>query len=361
MGRNAKSSTIRDVARAAGVSVSTVSRVLNDKDDVAPETVLRVKGVIAELGYTSSLAAKSLRSRRTGVIGLILPDLEDPFCIQVMKGIHHAIVALGYDLIAYTSGSIKKHSKAEREQHYVSLLNGSLTDGIILVTPAASTFSTPAPLVAIDPNNQCPDCLTVTATNRDGALAAMEYLIGLGHRRIGFIGGRPDLQCARQRLQGYKAGLRQAHIPLDRDLLTNGDFSRAAGYGCAQRLLSLPAPPTAIFAANDQSAIGAIEAAQVTGRRVPDDLSVLGFDNVPEAAYCHPALTTIDQFIDKMGYVATELLVALIQGGSLSSDGYKMPTRLVVRDSCRAVQVQPEASYGLSVTLNGSMTHDSLR
>jgi LacI family transcriptional regulator len=319
------------------VSVSTVSRVLNDKDDVASDTCLKVKGIIAELGYTSSLAAKSMRSRRTGVIGLILPDLEDPFCIQVVKGIHHAIVALGYDLIAYTSGSIRQHSKAEREQHYVSLLNGSVTDGIILVTPAASTFSTPAPLVAIDPNNHCPDCVTVTAANRDGALAAMEYLISLGHGRIGFIGGRPDLQCAQERLQGYETALRQADIALDPDLIAIGDFSRAVGYGCAQQLLSLPAPPTAIFAANDQSAIGAMEAAHDAGRRVPDDVSVLGFDNIPEAAYCHPALTTIDQFIDKMGYVATEMLVDLIQDGSLKSDGYTMPTQLVVRDSCRDV------------------------
>jgi len=311
--------------------------VLNDKDDVAPATSLKVKGVIAELGYTSSLAAKSMRSRRTGVIGLILPDLEYPFCIQVVKGIHQAIVALGYDLIAYTSGNLKAQSKAERERQYVSLLNGSLTDGIILVAPAANAFSTPAPLVAIDPNNRCPDCLTVIATNREGALDAMRYLIGLGHRRIGFIGGRPDLQSAKQRLQGYKAALRQADIPLDRDLITNGDFSRAAGYGCAQRLLSLPTPPTAIFAANDQSAIGAIEAAQQTGRRVPDDLSVLGFDNIPEAAYYHPALATVDQFIVKMGYMAAEMLIRLVQGEQLESERCEMPTQLVVRDSCRAV------------------------
>jgi LacI family transcriptional regulator len=337
MGNSPKSITIQDVARAAGVSVSTVSRVLNDKDDVAPDTSLKVKGIITELGYTSSLAAKSMRSRRTGLIGLILPDLEDPFCIQVMKGVHQAVVALGYDLIAYTSGTIKKHSRAEREQHYVSLLNGSLTDGIILVTPAANAFATPAPLVAIDPNNQCPDCLTVIAANRDGALAGMRYLIGLGHRRIGFIGGRPDLQSARQRLHGYRAALRQAGIAVDPGLIVTGDFTRAAGSACAQRLLTLPAPPTAIFAANDQSAIGAIEAARAGGRRVPDDLSVLGFDNIPEAAYCHPALTTIDQFIDKMGFVATEMLVALMEGHSLQSDGYKMPTQLVVRDSCRAV------------------------
>ena len=189
MRRDNKSPTIRDVARAAGVSVSTVSRVLNDKDDVAPDTNRRIRDVIADLGYTSSLAARSMRSHQTGVIGVVVPDLEDPFSIQIVKGIHHAIVDLHYDLIAYTSGSIKQHSRAQGEQRYVSLLNGSITDGIIVVTPAATRFSTSAPLVAIDPNNECPDCLTVIATNYAGATDAMDYLIGLGHRRIGFIGG----------------------------------------------------------------------------------------------------------------------------------------------------------------------------
>ena len=336
--RSNKSITIQDVARAAGVSVSTVSRVLNEKDDVAPDTYQKIQGVIAELGYASSLAAKSLRSHRTGVIGLIMPDLEDPFCIQAMKGIHQAIVALDYDLIAFTSGSIKKHSKAEREQHYVSLLNGSLTDGIIVVTPAATSFPAVAPLVAIDPNSQCPDCLAVTATNHVGALTAMEYLINLGHRRIGFIGGRSDLLCAQQRLQGYETALRQAGIAPDPDLITIGDFSRTTGRDCAQRLLSLAEPPTAIFATNDQSAIGAIEAARASGRRVPDDLSVVGFDNIPEVAYFDPALTTVDQFIVKMGYVATEMLIRLIQGERVENNLYEMPTQLVVRDSCRALE-----------------------
>jgi len=336
--RGNKSITIQDVARAAGVSVSTVSRVLNDKDDVAPDTYQKVRGVIAEVGYTSSLAAKSLRSYRTGVIGLIMPDLEDPFCIQAMKGIHQAIVALDYDLIAFTSGSSRKHSKAEREQHYVSLLNGSLTDGIIVVAPAAASFSTAAPVVAIDPNNQCPDCLTVVAANYAGALAAMEYLINLGHRRIGFIGGRPDLLCAQQRLQGYEDALRQANVAPDPNLISIGDFSRPTGRECAQRLLSLAGPPTAIFAANDQSAMGAIEAARAVGRRVPDDLSVVGFDNIPEAVYFDPALTTVDQFIVKMGYVGTEMLVRLIGGERLETDLYEMPTQLVVRASCRALE-----------------------
>jgi LacI family transcriptional regulator len=178
----------------------------------------------------------------------------------------------------------------------------------------------------------------VIATNHTGALAAMEYLIDLGHRRIGFIGGRPDLLCAQQRLQGYEDALRQANIAPDPVLITIGDFSRTTGRDCARRLLSLAEPPTAIFAANDQSAIGAIEAARAAGRRVPDDLSVVGFDNIPEVVYLNPALTTVDQFIVKMGYVGTEMLIRLIQGERLESDLYEMPTQLVVRDSCRALE-----------------------
>ena len=337
MGRSRKNVTIQDVARTAGVSVSTVSRVLNDKDDVAPETYQKVRDVIEELSYTSSLAARSMRSRRTNVIGLIVPDVADSFSIQVMKGVNQAIFELDYDLIIYTSGSIRKHSAAEREQYFVSLLNGSITDGVIIVTPAATSFSTAAPVVTIDPNNECPECLMITATNLAGAMAAMEYLIGLGHRRIGFIGGRPDLQCAQRRLQGYQDGLRQANIPLDPDMIAAGDFSTETSRLCARQLLSVSNPPTAIFAANDQSAIGTIETAREMGLRVPEDLSVIGFDNIPEAAYFLPALTTVDQFIEEMGRVATEKLIGLIQGQALESDLYKMPTQLVVRDSCQAV------------------------
>ena len=337
MVRSKKPVTIQDVAQVAGVSVSTVSRVLNDKDDVAPETYERVQGVIQQLGYTSSLAARSMRSRRTNVIGLILPDVEDPFTIQVMRGVNRAIMELDFDLIAYTSGSIKRHSSAEREQYYVSLLNGSITDGVIIVAPAATSFSTAAPVVVVDPNNDCPDCLAVIASNRAGATEAMEHLLGLGHTRIGFIGGRPDLQCAQRRLQGYEDALRQANIAVEPDLVAVGDFTAEKGRECARNLLSLPKPPTAIFAANDQSAFGVIEAAREAGLRVPDDLSVVGFDNIPEAAYYNPALTTVDQFMDRMGYVATEMLISLVSGEPLENDLYKVPTKLIVRDSGRAV------------------------
>jgi len=337
MNRNKTTTTIRDVAQAAGVSISTVSRVLNNKDDVAPETYEKVQEVIDELGYTSSLAARGMRSRRMNVIGLVMPDVGDPFSIQVMKGVSRAIAELDYELIVYTGGEFQRETSADRERRFVSLLGGGITDGVIVVTPTTTSFPTASPVVVVDPNVETHDCPAVIATNRDGALTAVEYLISLGHRRIGFIGGRSELQSAVRRLQGYKDGLARAGIPLDPDLIQTGDYSRKAGFAGTQRLLNLSDPPTAIFASNDQSATGAIKAVLEAGLHVPDDISVVGFDNVPEVAYAHPRLTTVDQSIDKMGYIATEMLISLIEGDALESDLYKVPTQLIVRDSCRAV------------------------
>lgn len=337
MNRNKTTTTIRDVAQAAGVSISTVSRVLNNKDDVAPETYEKVQEVIDELGYTSSLAARGMRSRRMNVIGLVMPDVGDPFSIQVMKGVSRAIAELDYELIVYTGGEFQRETSADRERRFVSLLGGGITDGVIVVTPTTTSFPTASPVVVVDPNVETHDCPAVIATNRDGALTAVEYLISLGHRRIGFIGGRSELTSAVRRLLGYKDGLARAGIPLEPDLIQTGDYSRKAGFAGTQRLLNLSDPPTAIFASNDQSATGAIKAVLEAGLHVPDDISVVGFDNVPEAAYAHPRLTTVDQSIDKMGYIATEMLISLIEGDALESDLYKVPTQLVVRDSCRAV------------------------
>lgn len=335
--RSKKTPTIQDVAQTAGVSVSTVSRVLNDKDDVAPETYERVQSVIKELGYTSSLAARSLRSRRTNVIGLIMPDVEFPFAIEVMKGVNHAITKHGYDLIVYTGGDARKESTAERERRYVSLLSSSITDGVIVVTPATTTFSIAAPVVVVDPNHESPDCPAVIAANHAAAVTVMEYLIGLGHRRIGFVTGRLELESAVRRLQGYKDGLRAAGIPLDPELIQPGDYTEEVGFTCAQKLLDLSDPPTAIFASNDQSALGVIKAIDEAGLKIPDDVSLVGFDNIPEATHTNPGLTTVEQSIRQMGYVATEMLIRQVQGEPLESHLYKMPTQLIVRDSCRAV------------------------
>ncbi|MFN3981102.1 MAG: LacI family DNA-binding transcriptional regulator, partial [Caldilinea sp.] len=303
--------TIRDVAREAGVSVSTVSRVLNDKGDVAPETAATVRRVIEEMGYASSIAARSLRSRTTNVVGLIVPDLWHPFTSLVIRGVNQVTAAQGYDLLAYASARRNPYSMADWEVHLVAQLNGTVTDGIIVVTPNAATYRTASPLVAIDPYQATTKFPAVIATNYQGVLEAMAYLVSLGHRRIGFIAGRSDLESARRRLEGYLAGLAQAGIAVDPEIIVTGDYTRTTGAGCAEQLLSLETPPTAIMASSDETAFGVYDAAARRGVRIPDDLSVIGFDNTLESLSVNPPLTTVDQSIEQMGKLAAELVLKL--------------------------------------------------
>ncbi|HOT91317.1 MAG TPA: LacI family DNA-binding transcriptional regulator [Anaerolineae bacterium] len=337
MHRSKTSLTIRDVAEACGVSVSTVSRVLNDKDDVAPETYEKVRRVIAELGYSSSLAATSMRSRRTNVIGVLVISLGDPFSLELFKGIGRAVHGTEYDLFVYSSGPTAANMQPGWERRHLSRLDGSIADGLLVVTPTTEDLSSISPLVAVDPHehNVFP---AVISTNREGAIAVMEYLLDLGHRRIGFITGRKGLLSASRRQQGYLEALERAGVPLDPDLIQEGDYSRERGFSCAQQLFGLPDPPTAIFAANDQSALGVMDAAREAGLRVPEDISVVGFDNIPQAAGCVPGLTTVDQFVSEMGYIATTMLIKLMRGETLEEPLRRIPTRLIIRDSCRAIQ-----------------------
>ncbi len=330
--------TIQDVARTAGVSVSTVSRVLNGKVDVAEETQHRIEAVIGQLGYTSSLAARSMRSHRTHLIGLIMPDIAFPFAFEIMKGVNQAIAESEYDLLVYTTGDVHKHDTASREQHYVSLLNNSITDGVILVAPVATEFSSDAPIVSVDHLAMRPSFPSIHATNYEGAKEAAQYLIGLGHRRIGFISGRAELISSRKRTEGYRDALAEAGI-LDESLIATGDYTTRVGVECAHCLLSMPNPPTAIFASNDQTAIGVYEAARERGLSIPEDLSVVGFDNIPEAAYLD--LTTVDQFIAEMSYKAANILISLIEGQTVEPLIQEVPTRLVVRKSCRQLVPVP--------------------
>jgi LacI family transcriptional regulator len=332
-----KAVTIYDVAEAAGVSATTVSRVLNEKDDVAPETYGKVRAIIDEMGYISSLAARSMRSRRTNVIGLIMPSVSAPYSIEILKGVSRAIAYLTYHLIVYTTGDAGRPAPADQQQSQVALLNTNLTDGVIVVTPSAQKYPGPNPVVTVDPLHTSPDFPAVVADNHSGARSAVEYLIDLGHRRIGFIGGRVELEAATRREEGYREALCAAGIPVEAELVQNGDFSREGGAVCAQKLLEQSRRPTAIFAANDESAAGVYETAAELGLRIPDDLSVVGFDNVPDSLTLNPPLTTVDQFVSEMGYTATMMLMDLLQGKSLESYRRTIPTKLVIRDSCRVI------------------------
>jgi LacI family transcriptional regulator len=342
MRKNRQTVTIQDVAKTAGVSVSTVSRVLNGKVDVASETQDRIRSVIDNLGYTTNLAARSMRSYKKNMVGLIMPDIAYPFAIEVMKGVNRAIAESEFDLLVYTTGDVRKSGRASHEQKYVSLLNNSITDGVILVAPVTGEFVTDAPIVSIDPLMSDPSYASVHATNYQGAMDAMEYLIGLGHTRIGFISGRAELESSTRRLMGYRAAMKKARLPIDGRLVASGDYTTETGITCARRLLSLKNAPTAIFASNDQMAMGVYEVARQMGLRIPEDLSVIGFDNIMESKYM--GLTTVDQFISEMGFVATQMLIRLINGEPLESQTYKMQTKLVVRSSCQSYSVPKSKS-----------------
>ena len=327
--------TILDVAKAAGVSVSTVSRVLNGKVDVAPDTQNKVQAVITQLGYTSNLAARSMRGRKANLIGLIMPDIGYPFSAEVMKGVNRAIAESDFDLLLYTTGDVRKHETATHQQRYVSLLNNSITDGVVIVAPVAAEFTSDAPLVSIDSAMVNPSYPSIHATNYKGAMDAMRYLLGLGHTRVGFIAGRPELESAVRRKMAYRDALLQAGMAVDEALIAFGDYTAGPAAIALRRFMALENPPTAIFAANDQSAIGAIRAANELGLNIPADLSVVGFDNIPEAAYFD--LTTVDQFVAEMAYIATNMLFSLIDGKTPEEWVVKMPTQLVIRGSCRSL------------------------
>jgi LacI family transcriptional regulator len=327
--------TIADVAAEAGVSVATVSKVINDRYGVAEQTSARVREVIERLGYTSSLVAQSLRSRRSNVIAILASDIE-PFNAELLKGAAAAIRGTGYDLVVFSDCG-QRVDQVGWERRSLARVS-ALTDGAILVTPSSVDVTFAPPLVAVDHNSGSTTLATVDSDNLSGAVAAVEYLLGLGHRRIGFLAGRPDLESARLREQGYRRALETAGIPFRPELVRIGGFRDDTAREAARALLALDPRPTAIFAANDASAIETIAVARSLGLSVPDDLSVVGFDNVPESVLCEPPLTTVEQSIQRMGYEAVQMLIGLIEDPTTSPEQVVLPTRLVERRSCRALE-----------------------
>lgn len=327
--------TIVDVARTAGVSVSTVSKVINDRYGVAASTAERVRRVIDELGYESSLGARSLRSQRTGVLGVLVAEFE-PFSTALLKALGSAAEGSGYELLAY-SGGTGPDQRHGWERRSLARLSGTLIDGAVLVTPTVSDPAYRIPVVAIDPHAGSSAVPTVDSDNLAGARSAVDYLLGLGHRRIGMLAGRPDLTSAQLREAGYRAALEQAGIPVDPSLIRVGGFRPDSATAPARELLDRPDRPSAIFAANDLTAIRTIEVATELGLSVPGDVSVIGFDDVPDASQFRIPLTTIAQPLADMGRTAMELLLGLLRGTELEVSHLTMATSLVVRESTAAV------------------------
>lgn len=320
--------TIHDVAAAAGVSVATVSKAVNGRYGVAAATVERVLGAVAELGYESSLVASSMRSRRSGVVGVLVADFE-PFSAEVLKGVGAALRDSRLDLLAY-SGS-RQVSSEGWERRSLSRLSGTLVDGVIMVTPTVVNVAADVPVVAIDPHTGPADLPTVESDSFAGARHAVAYLISLGHRRIGFVAGRPDLRSSMLRAAGYRSALEDARIRFDPDLVGVGSYVEDISREAATRLLRLEDRPTAVFAANDVSALTVVRVASEHGLSVPGDLSVIGFDDIPDASQSDPALTTVRQPMQRLGAEAVTMLLELMGGGAPAKTHLRLPTALVPR------------------------------
>jgi LacI family transcriptional regulator len=326
--------TIVEVARKGGVSLGTVSRVINNDIHVAPETRERVSKVMREMGYVANRQARSLRGSKTNVIGLLVPDLGTGYIGEIMRGIDAELALEQLDLMLFTT-----HRTASKEASYVANMGKGMVDGLLLVLPRnpADYVETLThrnfPFVLIDHQGTGQNCPAVGASNWQGAYNATEYLIKLGHTRIGFITGSMDLGAASDRLDGHESALRIHHIAKDPRLIYEGTFFQSDGYAGACALMDIHDPPTAIFASNDVMAMGAMDAVRSRRLRVPEDISIVGFDDIPQAESVRPELTTVRQPLEQMGRVATQMLLDLLKNTDKEISRIELPTELIVRGS----------------------------
>jgi LacI family transcriptional regulator len=334
--------TIVDVAREAGVSYSTVSRVVNNKDYIVPEKRARVLAAIERLGYVPNIQARKLAGGRAQVVGLVLHDLWSSYAVEILRGIDAELASEQYDLMLYTS-----HGRPATESVYVSTLTQGLAEGLLLLLPRGLSAyiggltERQFPYVLIDHEGVPGVERAVGATNRQGAYDATRHLLALGHRRIGFITGKLEVGASKDRLAGYRAALEACDTPIDEALIVQGDFLRPRAQEAARQLLQRTPTPTAIFASNDVSAFGVMDVARERGLAIPDDLSVVGFDDIPEAANVHPALTTVRQPLEEMGRVAARMLLRMMREHERPSERLELPTELIVRSSTARCPRQP--------------------
>lgn len=324
-------SSIRDVAKAAGVSVATVSRALSNPEKVSPASIDKVHKAIEQVGYRPNMLARSFRSARSYAVVVLVPDITNPFFSEVIRAIEDRAQQKGYAVLLGDS-----RGQPEREKEYIRRVETRLADGIIQLRPdeadkanvipddiawvnACGCESTLGPRVRID--------------NRGAARSLVDYLISLGHTRIGVISGLKDNPHTTDRMAGYKEGLEAAGIAFDKSLIAEGDFTTWSGLSAAQHFCSMKNRPTAVFCMNDEMAIGAIQTFKANGLRVPEDISVAGFDDISYARYCDPSLTTIAQPAEEIGKLAMDMLLRLIEGEPLAQEEAILPAEFVLRKS----------------------------
>ncbi|MGX5359939.1 LacI family DNA-binding transcriptional regulator [Kocuria sp. KH4] len=327
--------TLSEVAARAGVSKGTVSKVLNGRPDVGEVTREKVRAAAAELGYTGA----AVRRPRPAIV-LVFDTLESNYSLQVMAGAVDACGRADADLLLNTLPALAQGDLPPFSDDWFALCGRKGETAVVAVTTpltaqqVAAAAHAQVPLVAIDPVNSLPSTVpSIGSTNWAGGYAATTRLAEIGHRRIGHLAGAGGSVPARERLAGYRSALESAELPREPRLVAGDGFSYEAGFAAARQLLALDDPPTALFAASDEAALGAFEAARQASLRVPEDLSVVGFDDTLIARWASPKLTTVRQPLHAMGEMAVEQALALLAGGSRRTHPLQLQTSLVERSS----------------------------
>jgi LacI family repressor for deo operon, udp, cdd, tsx, nupC, and nupG len=334
-GRKVKSSiTVKDVAKSAGVGVMTVSRVINNSGYVSQSTRERVTNAIRELGYTQNMTARSLSSRKSQVLAIIIPDMTNAFFSSIARGAERTARRHGYHvLIGDSEGTV------ENERAFVETAVSRMADGVILVAPRMGEAEirradARIPAVVVDRGMRTPGIGDVYVDNKRGSHDVVEYLISMGHRRIGFVSGPRNVQNSRRRRAGYESALREHGLAVDARLVCPGAFMCEDGIAACDHFLDLSRPPTAVFCSNDLMAIGLLRRARERGLSIPEDLSIVGFDDIPLAEWVTPALTTVRHPMLEMGTYSVELLLTRVKGAPLGPSK-RLENTLVVRESAR--------------------------
>jgi LacI family transcriptional regulator len=325
--------TIAEIAEHAGVSVPTVSKVLNGRSDVAEATRRRVQQVMADRGYQRR---KPSARRRVGLIDMVLPGLDSPWVVELLRGAETEARRAASQIVLTSADD-----GPAGDRQWLDRLAARRSDGLVLVVsePAPEALeqltALHMPVVLLDPvGGSDPAFATVGATNWAGGLSAVEHLVALGHRRIGVVSGRPQLVCSQERVEGYRAALGRAGIPVDETLVHFGDFRPDGGRLGARAMLDTADPPTAIFAGSDMQAVGVYQEAAIRGLRIPEDLSVVGFDDIAFCEHMSPKLTTVRQPLSRMAAEAVRLVLAAGDDGMPGPPPrVELATNLVLRES----------------------------
>jgi LacI family transcriptional regulator len=331
--------TIRDVSVRAGVSIATVSRVLAGIGNPKAETTAAVRDAVAELGYRPSGVARSLRMRRTRTLGLIVTDIQNPFFPELVQAADDAARAIGYSILL-GSAAYDEH----RAKHYMDLMVDRRVDGMIIASSQLSgesldwLLSAPIPAVAVNAEPGDLPVTVITSDNEGGSHQAVEHLVRLGHRRIAYVMGAPTFTAARPRYTGFREACADAGIAVADAPAFEGDGQYDSGARAAAEILGSRADVSAIVCYNDLTAIGMLGALRAAGRRVPDDISVVGYDDIAAASWVTPALTTIAQQKAEMGRLAVERLASAMDG-VLVPEVIRLPTLLRERESSGPVRV----------------------